>query len=1661
MKPARFLALFRLLPIAATLCASAVAQAANPPQYYLTTLAGVDYAGSVDATGSAARFNLPSSTAVDGSGNIFVADSGNHTIRKVTPAGVVTTLAGLAGIPGSSDGTGSAARFYNPQAVAVDISGNVFVADAGNFTIRKVTPAGVVTTLAGSPGQYGAADGTGSAARFGFNLFADDYSPTALVIDVTGNVYVADGNIRKITPTGVVTTFVTRGTSFAAGSVYNYSGYSVDPSYTLGIDGAGNLYSNEAVNDVQSAIKISPAGTVTGTVGWSLYNGYYATVQSLLLAADHSGSIFAYSGFSQRLYKDGTYFAGFSQSQDQQYTSSLDGPQGTLGQAYGLSVDGADNVNFADQHTHTIRRVSPAGVVSTLAGETDTGGAIDGPGSLARFDAPAGLVVDGSGNVFVADCVSDTIRKIAADGTVTTLAGLDSTAGSSDGSGSNARFSFPQSVALDSSGNLYVADSNNQTIRKISPAGAVTTFAGSAGQPGLTDGTGTAARFANPSGVAVDAADNVFVCDGGNQVIRKISPTGTVSTFVGTVDPANSVRVDGTGTAARFLSPKSVAVDPSGDLFVAEGNNGKGADGALRKITPTGVVTTVHFGADDYAYQANPRVAADSAGNVFIWNNDTTKISAAGSVVNLTAINGIATPQQSFAGSSYFQYNNQNGAGLAVDNQGNLYFGVGSTIRQAVPLAASSASLALTTQPAGATINAGGNLTLSAGATSAQPVTYQWQKDGLNIPGATDPTLSLSGAVPGNNGSYTVLATNSSGSVLSSAASVTVAAAPQATGSIQVLSVNSPTAKTSASGITVTAGDYLTLSLYAIGSPAPNTQVQKNASNLAQGQINGSLQSYLSTGSVHALLSLSSVTISDSGAYDFVFSNPAGSATSSSFTITVLPNITAQPSDLTIPVGSSASFSVTATGSSNLSYQWQKGGTNISGATGTTLNLSNVTASEAGSYTAVVSDTSVPNSVTVSSAATLTLTSTQIAPTITTQPVNLAAYPGSYIPSLDSLNVQATGSPSNFNYQWQKDGVNVPGATGSSFNFTGGVSVNEVGTYTVVVSNPAGSVVSNPANVDLFNAAGAVTITDYLNVTAPPANQVASAGSSVTFTVVAGGKSALTYQWQKGGANLPGATGSMLTLNNIAASDAAVYTVLISESDPTGAQIPNGVAYGATVGRSATLTVSASTGNPSANEIVTSGHNATFSAGNTSGTIQWQVSSDGGINWANLSNDNTYSGTATSTLTLSNAGAAQNGSRYRYLATNSGTVSTSSVVTLTVAPVLLPYPTAITADNAGNLFVADAQTNTIQQVNAAGQISALAGQAGTAGSADGLGSAARFNQPSGLALLPSGTLIIADTANATLRSLSASDMVTTLAGSAGARGNTNGTGATASFSNPLGVAVDQAGNIFVADSMNATIRKITAGGAVTTFAGSPGANGSADGTGSAARFNLPTGLTVDASGNLFVADTNNNTIRKITPAGAVTTFAGLAGVSGSTDGTGANALFNRPSGLAIDGAGNLYLADTGNSTIRRITAVGVVTTLAGLPTIAGLEDGPGTAGALFNQPQALCLDATGNLYVADTGNAALRKIDPSGRVTTLMLSLASTSGSGGNSGGTGSGGNSGGNTGGSGSTGSSPTPTPSGDSSGGGGGSIEAWFALALAGLGLLSRNAARGEPRH
>jgi hypothetical protein len=712
-----------------TLTVTALPQTNYSEAYTFTTIAG--YPGFGSADGADAQFNYPTGVAVDGAGNVYVADTDNDTIRKITPAGLASTLAGLAGNVGDSDGTGSAAQFNYPSGVAVDANTNLYVADTYNFTIRMITPAGAVSTIAGLAGYAGDSDGTNSTAQFNY--------PSGVAVDGAGNVYVADsGNdtIRKLTPSGsnwVVSTIAglpgsagaTDGTGSAA-QFNNPSGVAVganpSPQFFfpsalfnnpsgVAVDANGNLYVADTGNNTIRMITPS---------GWNWTVSTIAGLAGNTNAVNGTGSAARFnSPYGVALDTNGNLYVGdmgnstirkLTLSGGNWVVSTLAGSAGSVGSLNesgtsaqfnnpaGVAVDASGYVYVADAKNALIRKITSAGAVSTLAGSTGGTGSADGPGSDARFYRPFGTAVDSFGNVFVADTDNDTIRRITSVGEVSTFAGSAQTFGSADGVGSNARFDAPAGVAVDTNDNVYVADRDNNTIRMITPEQVVSTIAGLPGSAGTANGTGSAAQFNNPSGVAVDANGNLYVADTGNNTIRMITPSGgnwTVSTIAGLAGKAGTN--DGTGASAWFNSPYGVAVDGAGNLYVADSVNC-----TIRKITPVGttwIVSTIAGSAgspgsfDGMGSAARfyfPQgIAVDTAGNVYVADtgNDTIrKIEPEGTNWQVGTIGGLANGQSGSEDGTGTEARFWNPEGMAVDNAGSIYVGdtKNNTIRKGV-----------------------------------------------------------------------------------------------------------------------------------------------------------------------------------------------------------------------------------------------------------------------------------------------------------------------------------------------------------------------------------------------------------------------------------------------------------------------------------------------------------------------------------------------------------------------------------------------------------------------------------------------------------------------------------------------------------------------------------------------------------------------------------------------------------------------------------------------------------------------------------------------------------------------------------------------------------------------------------------------------------------
>ncbi|MCD0487364.1 DUF6443 domain-containing protein [Pedobacter sp. MC2016-14] len=603
-------------------------------QTMVSTLAGGSFfPGYADGPGTQAQFNLPSGMDVDEMSNLYVADSENHCIRKITPQGMVTTFAG-AGWVGMFNGVGTEASFNSPSSVAVDSHDNVYVADRNNYVIRKISPAGLVTTFAGS-GTPAEVDGIGLAASF--------YPPLDIAIDAFDNLYIVcegTSSIRKISPEGKVSTIVGRlglnpgtPTSIAVddkGNIFIANqenkilkveaiGYTISPSLPEGLvfDRASGTISGQP-----SQLSSETIYTVTATNG----SGSHTTILNIAVgsipaeptvlapAISYAGPANFIAGSAiTPLIPNNTGGPVGSEGPIESILagSGVAGAENGVGTAAtfnfpsGLAVDAVGTVYVADYNNHQIRKVMPDGTVTTLAGNT-VPGSTDGNLSEAQFDRPFGITVDAWGNLYVSEDVN-VIRKITG-GVVSTFAG-SYWSGDDNGQGTAAKFNLPSGMANDRNGNVYVADYSNNKIRKITPSGLVTTVAGNLAA-GALDGLAANATFNGPTSIAVDGDDNIFVADFNNHKIRKITPAGVVSTFAGSgVDGVE----DGLGTASSFSHPMDIDVDKYGNVYVICSGMS-----TVRKITAQGEVTTLVNPSSDFDYLT--AISLDKAGNIYVCN---------------------------------------------------------------------------------------------------------------------------------------------------------------------------------------------------------------------------------------------------------------------------------------------------------------------------------------------------------------------------------------------------------------------------------------------------------------------------------------------------------------------------------------------------------------------------------------------------------------------------------------------------------------------------------------------------------------------------------------------------------------------------------------------------------------------------------------------------------------------------------------------------------------------------------------------------------------------------------------------------------------------------------------------------------------------------------
>ena len=587
------------------------------PKGVLTRVAGNSRAGFSGDGGPAtsAALGFPGAVAVDGAGNLFIA--GNQRIRKVSPSGIITTVAG-GGTNFPDDGMPATdAQLNAPLGVAADQAGNLFITDfigeLGN-RILKVSPSGIISTVAGGGTNFPGDGGQATSAQL--------RAPIGVAVDSAGNLFIAEAPspiafIRKVSPSGIITTVAGGGTNLPGDGGPATSAALYYPM-GLAVDRADNLI----IADGTRIRRISPSGIITtvagnGTPGFSGDGGAAASAglgSARGVAADAAGNVFIADANNERIRKvsaDGiiTTVAG---NGDALGRFSGDGGPATSAQLSlpsDVAVDAAGNVFIADRGNQRIRKVSASGIINTVAGNgAYCTGPVDnctplgdgGPAISARLSYPFGVAVDGAGNVFATEFTR--VRRISPDGIITTVAGNGTGGFSGDGGPAvSAALTGAVRVATDGAGNLFITDTLR--IRKVSPDGIITTVAGNGQMSFSGDGgpaTGAALDPWDPfmedgpgGGLAVDGLGDLFFADTYNNRIRKVSQSGIITTVAG---GGAALLGDGEpATNAKLNEPFDVALDGAGNLFIADSGNGR-----IRKVSASGIVTTVAGGGNDF-----------------------------------------------------------------------------------------------------------------------------------------------------------------------------------------------------------------------------------------------------------------------------------------------------------------------------------------------------------------------------------------------------------------------------------------------------------------------------------------------------------------------------------------------------------------------------------------------------------------------------------------------------------------------------------------------------------------------------------------------------------------------------------------------------------------------------------------------------------------------------------------------------------------------------------------------------------------------------------------------------------------------------------------------------------------------------------------------------
>lgn len=594
--------------------------AAAAPQYTISTVAGSDRVGD-GAAAILAQLAGAEGVAVDRGGNVYLADAIDHRVRKVSAAGVITTVAGN-GHPGFKGDGGPApgAQLNSPYGLAVDPAGNLYIADLGNGRVRKVSTDGIISTIAGG--------GVSRAGATGGDPLASKISPRNLAVAADGTLYISDFSghrIYQIGRDGRISVLVGTGVAGSANAEDALASATLNGPAGLALDGNGILYFADSGNDLVRKVE---GGRVVAVLGAAAAAGALSAPTGL--AFDLTGALYVVDSGNQRIWKRtaagaASVLVSTSEAAPAAGGVPLEAPRD-------VAVDASGTLYTAARKR--AQKISPAGVAAMLAG-TGTFGYLGDGGAAAEAHLffPFAVALDAAGDLYIADQRNHRVRKVGPDGSITTVAGVGVQGSAGDGSmAAGAQLHTPAAVAVDATGRVWIGDEGAHRVRLAVPGGVIETVAGT-GVRGYSGDGGPAskAQLFAPAGVALDGAGNAYIADASNHRVRRVTPTGIIQTYAG-----RGVRGyggdGGPALEAQMDTPRALALDAQGNLYVAEYGNH-----AVRRITPEGKIETVagtgvagYAGDGGKAVNANLNgplgIAVDAFGNLLIADSENHRV---------------------------------------------------------------------------------------------------------------------------------------------------------------------------------------------------------------------------------------------------------------------------------------------------------------------------------------------------------------------------------------------------------------------------------------------------------------------------------------------------------------------------------------------------------------------------------------------------------------------------------------------------------------------------------------------------------------------------------------------------------------------------------------------------------------------------------------------------------------------------------------------------------------------------------------------------------------------------------------------------------------------------------------------------------------------------